>query len=167
MKRNAILCLDILVSFIIYEWSAMGRWLSLFRFTYYHSRGDVWLPTPPAAIGYIRGIVTTGSIAFAIFFVLASALLYLLAAGRAASTHSQPGAIFYDAFYGSFPKLLVKYFSILSISFVAPFFYSYMRRFHRSREFCIVGGAAISILLFISILAAVGVLVRSRANRAR
>jgi hypothetical protein len=55
----------------------------------------------------------------------------------------------------------------LSISFVAPFFYSFMRRFHGSRTFCIVGGLAISIALFISILAAVGFLARSRPAASR
>ena len=162
MKRSAILFLDIIVSLIIFEWSVKGPWLRLLGFSYYHSRGDVWLPTPPAAVGYFRGIVTSGSLAFATFFLLASALLFLRGRLRAASADIQDGGILYNEFYGTFPRLLVKYFSALSISFVAPFFYSYMRRFHGSRTFCIVGGLAISIALFIFILTFTGFLWQSR-----
>jgi hypothetical protein len=93
MKRRAILFLDIIVSFIIYDWSVRGPWMPLLGYTYYHSRGDVWLPTPPAAVGYFRGIVTHGSTAFAIFFLLASVILFLLGRRPAAATDSQTRAI--------------------------------------------------------------------------
>ena len=98
MKRNAILICDIVAFLIVVEWSLLGPWDRLLGFNVYHSRGDVWLPTPPAAADFFRAMVSTGSSLFAIFFLLTSCLIFYLGRSRGAATDEKRG-ILYQAFY--------------------------------------------------------------------
>jgi len=152
MKRGVILLCDIIVSFIVFGWSLLGPWDQLLGFNLYHSRGDVWLPTPPPAAAYFRSMVSTGSLLFAIFFLLASVLIFFLSRSRGASSDPKGGPIFYRTFYGDGPKLMGKYSAVLFISFISPFFYSFMRRFHFTRSECILGGFLITLAIFIVVL---------------
>jgi hypothetical protein len=150
MKRNAVLCCDIIVSIVVYVWSLLGPWDQMLGFSVYHSRGDVWLPMPPAAADFFRAMVSTGTAWFAILFLLSSCVIFYL--GRGASTDQKRG-ILYQMFYGDALKLAVKYFAFLAISFIAPFFYNYMWRFGVTRPFKIADGHAISIASFMVVLA--------------
>jgi len=151
MKRNVILWCDIIVFFIVVEWSRLGPWDKLLGFDVYHSRGDVWLPTPPAAAAYFRAIVSTGSSLFAIFFVLTSCLLFFLGRSRGAATDEKSGLI-YRAFYGDTRKLIVKYSVVLLVSFISPFFYTFRWQFRVTREYRIASGSAMTVAAFLIVL---------------
>jgi hypothetical protein len=152
-RRNAILCCDIIVSLIVVEWSLLGPWDKLLGFDVYHSRGDVWLPTPPAAAAFFRGMVSTGTMVFAVFFLIASVLIFFLGRSRSASVDEKSGTTLERMFYGDARKLAVKYAVFLLISLISPFFYNWMWRFHVTRPMRIAGGCAMSIAGFIVILA--------------
>ena len=153
MRRNAILCCDIIVSLVVVEWSLLGPWDKLLGFNFYHSRGDVWLPTPPAAAAFFRGMVSTGTMVFAMFFLLASVLIFFLGRSRSASADEKSGTVLERMFYGDARKLTVKYAVFLLISLISPFFYNWMWRFHVTRAMRIAGGCAMSIAAFVVILA--------------
>ena len=165
MRRNAILCCDLIVSIVVFVWSLLGPWDRLLGFNFYHSRGNVWLPTPPAAADFFRAMVSTGVLAFAIFFLLASFLTFFLGQSRGSLADRPPGGILYRMFYGDSLHLIVKYFAILFITFISPFFYQYMWRFPVTRPQRIAGGAAISIALFIAILALAQLVARTAPQR--
>ena len=149
MKRSVILLCDIIVSFIVFGWSLLGPWDRLLGFDVYHSRGDVWLPTPPAAAAFFRSMVSTGSLLFAIFFLVASVLIFFLRRSPGASSDPKGGPIFFRTFDSDPLKLGGKYSAVLFISFISPFFYNFMRRFHFTRSRCIVGGFAITLAILI------------------
>jgi len=153
MRRNAILCCDIIVSLVVVEWSLLGPWDKVLGFDVYHSRGDVWLPTPPAAAAFFRGMVSTGTMVFAVFFLIASLLIFLVGRSRSASADEKSGTVLERMFYGDARKLTVKYAVFLLISLISPFFYNWMWRFHVTRPMRIAGGCAMSIATFIVILA--------------
>jgi len=152
VRRNAILCCDIIVSLIVVEWSLLGPWDKLLGFDVYHSRGDVWLPTPPAAANFFRGMVSTGTMLFAVFFLIASILIFLMGRSRSASADQKGGSILDQMFYGDASKLTVKYAVFLFISFISPFFYNFMWRFQVTRPMRIAGGLAISLAVFIAVM---------------
>jgi hypothetical protein len=102
MKRTAILACDIIAALIVVEWSLYGPWNRLLGYDFYHSRGDVWLPTPPAAASFFRGMVSTGTSLFVIFFLLTSCLIFYLALARGASTTNQKRGVLHQMFYGAF-----------------------------------------------------------------
>ena len=109
-----------------------------------------WLPIPPAAAAFFRGIVSTGSLLFAIFLLISS----LLAFYRGRSTASElRGTILYRAFYGDTFELLAKYAAFLFISFISPFLYSFTARYQVAPPLRVAGGLAISLAAFFVILA--------------
>jgi hypothetical protein len=165
MKRAAILLCDVVVCILVIGWSMLGPWDRILGFSVYHSRGDVWLPMPPAAADFFRGIVSTGTTLFAIFFLLISILIFIR--GRSGGAASDPGGgtIPYRAFYGNALQLLVKYSAVLFISFISPFFYNYMWRFAVTRPFKIAGGAAISIAAFTLVVAIAALVARAAPQR--
>ncbi len=143
MRRSVILVCDIIAAVVVFEWTRLGPWNRLLGFTYYHSRGDVWLPTPPAAADYFRAMVSTGTLFFVIFFLFISLVLYAV---------GSRGEIVHRVFYGDARKLSVKYFAFLLISFLSPLFYNRMWRYHLTRSGRIEGGLAITIAVFIVVL---------------
>ena len=165
MRRNAILCCDIIVSLIVVEWSLLGPWDKLLGFNVYHSRGDVWLPTPPAAAAFFRGMVSTGTMVFAVFFLIASVLTFFLGRSRSAPVDEKSGTVLERMFYGDARKLTVKYAVFLLISLISPFFYNWMWRFHVTRPMRIAGGCAISLAVFIAVMTIVEMLTRLMPRR--
>ena len=165
MRRNAILWCDIIVSFIVVEWSLQGPWDKLLGFNVYHSRGDVWLPTPPAAAAFFRGMVSTGTRVFAAFFLIVSVLIFLMGRSRSASVDEKTGTILERMFYGDARKLTVKYAVFLLISVISPFFYNWMWRFHVTRPMRIAGGCAISLAVFIAVMTIAAMLTRLTPRR--
>ena len=153
MRRKVILLCDITAFYAVFLWSVAGPWDNLLGFSVYHSRGDVWLPTPPAAANFFRDMVSTGSWLFGAFFLFTSGLIFFLGRPRGASTETKEATILDAAFYGDTRKLCVKYSVFLFISFISPFFYGFMRRFPVTRTDRIAGGFAISVGLFILMLA--------------
>ena len=151
---------------MVIEWARLGPWDHLLGFSVYHSRGDVWLPTPPVAADFFRGMVSTGSTLFAMFFLAASVLIFFRSRSPGVSPDESRG--FLDGiFYGDAPRLSVKYFVFLFISFVAPFFYNFMWRFHVARSCRIAGGLAISIATFAIVLIIAELFVTSLASQRR
>jgi hypothetical protein len=162
MRRIAIVLCDVGASIVAIEWARIGPWDRMLGFNLYHSRGDVWLPTPPAAAAFFRAMVSIGVLSFAIFFLLASFLIFFLGQSRGASADDQPRGILQRMFYGDARTLLVKYFAILFISFISPFFYNLMWRVPVSHALRIAGGSAMSIAIFIVVLAIAGLRVSHR-----
>ena len=152
MRRNAILWCDIIASLIVVEWSLQGPWDKLLGFNVYHSRGDVWLATPPAAANFFRGMVSTGTMLFAGLFLIASLLIFLVGRSRSASVGEKSGTVLEQMFYGDDGKLTVKYVVFLFTSLISPFFYNWMWRFQVTRPMRIAGGCAISIAVFIAVM---------------
>lgn len=79
MRRNFILMGDLLAYCIVIEWCRLGLWINLLGFSVYHSRGDVWLPTPQPAINFLMGMVLTATFLFATLFLLISCLIFFFA----------------------------------------------------------------------------------------
>jgi hypothetical protein len=165
MKRTVILLCDLVVISGVLGWTLLGPWDRILGFSTYLSRGNVWLPTPPAAAAYFREMVSTGSIIFAILFMLASSLGYFDPRARASSNPASPGGILYQMFYEDSYRLFVKYSDLLLVSFVAPLFYNYMWRFHVARPLRIAGGLAITIIVFVAILLTGSLLARVAHSR--
>jgi hypothetical protein len=164
-RRNAILCCDIIVSLIVAEWSLYGPWDKLLGFDVYHSRGDVWLPTPLAAAAFFRGMVSTGTMVFAVFLLIASVLIFFLGRSRGASVDEKSGTVLEQMFYGDARKLTVKYAVFLLISLISPFFYNWMWRFHVTRPMRIAGGCAISLAVFVAAMTIAAMLTRLMPRR--
>jgi hypothetical protein len=141
---------DVVVCGVAIVWCWLGLWVSLLGFSVYHSRGGVWLPTPPEASAFFLGMVLTGTFGFALIFLLVSSTILLVGFPAEASGRSARGHLFYGDAYG----LAVKYFAFLSSAFVSPYFYNLMWRFQGTRSFRITGGLAITCLAFIAILIA-------------
>ena len=141
---------DLVVCSVALGWCWLGLWISLLGFSVYHSRGDVWLPTPPEASAFFLGMVLTGTLGFALIFLLISSTILHLRARPKVSGRSERG----HAVSGNAYRLGVKYFAFLTSAFVSPYFYDFMWRFHGSHSFRIAGGLIATLLLFVVILIA-------------
>src|ERR1700758_2645115 len=103
MKRSlGISSADLTLSFAIYAWYAFAPWTRLYGFGVYHSRGDVWLPTPPAARAFFEHMVMAETFVFLSFFVAVSILTL--------TVRSFP---LRNAFHGGGRELIVKYSALL------------------------------------------------------
>lgn len=140
MRRAAILSADLVVSIIVVLWYLWGPWMDLYGFSVYHSRGDVWLATPPLARAFLSGMVLTATLVFVSFFVLAS---FLTCVFRRFPLH--------DAFYGNGRKLLIKYCAFFLGSIALPFGLNPAHKYGTTREFYIAFAVAVSLLTFIAI----------------
>jgi hypothetical protein len=150
VKAVWVFLCDLVVCSVAIGWCWLGLWISLLRFSVYRSRGDVWLPTPPEASAFFLEMVLTGTLGFALIFLLISSTILLLrgrskVSGRSAKRHAPPG----DAY-----RLAVKYFAFLVSVFVSPYFYNFMWRLQGSRWFHIAGGLTLTLLVFALILIA-------------
>jgi hypothetical protein len=141
MRRAAILSADLVVSIIVVLWYLWGPWIDLYGFSVYHSRGDVWLATPPMARAFLSGMVLTATLVFISFFVLAS---FLTCVFRRFPLH--------DAFYGNGRKLLIKYCAFFLSSIALPFALNPAHKYGTTREFYIAFAVAASLLSFITIV---------------
>jgi hypothetical protein len=139
MKRPlSIFGADLTVSLLIYAWYAFAPWISLYGFGVYHSRGDVWLPTPPAARAFFEQMVLAETSVFLSFFVAVSILALMI--------RSFP---LRTAFYGGSHELIVKYSALLLSSIVLPYALHWSRLHGATREFYISVGLGLSLLSFI------------------
>ena len=150
MKAAAGILGDVVVCGVAIVWCWLGLWISPLGFSVYHSRGDVWLPTPPEASAFFLGMVLTGTFGFALVFLLISSTLLLLRSRAKTSGRPSKGQRFNADAY----RRAVRYFAFLLSVFLSPYFYNFMWRFHGSRSFRIGGGLAISLILFTGILIA-------------
>src|SRR5216684_6942853 len=100
MKRSEILGLDVLAAIALVGWFMFGPWINLYGFSFYHGRGDVWLPTPPPAINFFHGIVLTGSLLLAVVFLIISLILFTLGWWTGSDDNARAGRFAYRAFYG-------------------------------------------------------------------
>jgi hypothetical protein len=141
MRRAAILSADLIVSTTVVLWYLFAPWIDLYGFSVYHSRGDVWLPTPPAARDFLSGMALTATIVFVAFFMVAS---FLTCVFRRFPLH--------DAFYGSGGKLLIKYCAFLLSSIALPFALNWAQKFGAAREFYIACAVGTSLVSFIAIV---------------
>jgi hypothetical protein len=141
MRRAAILSADLVVSIIVVLWYLWGPWIDLYGFSVYHSRGDVWLATPPMARAFLSGMVLTATLVFISFFVLAS---FLTCVFRRFPLH--------DAFYGNGRKLLIKHCAFFLSSIALPFALNPAHKYGTTREFYIAFAVAASLLSFITIV---------------
>ena len=164
MKRNAILLSDIIAAFIVIEWSLYGPWDRLLGYNFYHSRGDVWLPTPVAAADFFRGMVSTGTALFLIIFLLTSCMIFVLGRPRGASA-DEKGGVLYELFFGDASKLTVKYSAFLLVSFISPFFYGPTLRFHYTRSGRIADGLAMSLVALVIVFVIAGLAARIAPSR--
>lgn len=141
MRRAAILSADLVVSIIVVLWYLWGPWIDLYGFSVYHSRGDVWLATPPLARAFLSGMVLSATLVFVSFFVLASLLTCVF---RRFPLH--------DAFYGNGRKLLIKHCAFFLSSIALPFALNPAHKYGTTREFYIAFAVAASLLSFITIV---------------
>jgi hypothetical protein len=84
MRKNLILIGDVVAFGGLISWFKLGFWIDLLGFSTYHSRGDVWLPTPPAAINFLMGMVSTAAFLFGAVILLTSGLIFVF--GRSSRT---------------------------------------------------------------------------------
>jgi hypothetical protein len=158
MRKSLILIGDMLAVAILICWCRLGLWINLLGFSLYHSRGDVWLPTPPPAIDFLMGMVLDATILLATSFLLISLLIFL--AGRCRDTDKAgPWHFLHDAFYGDARKLLVKYSVLLLGLIILPLAVSSMWRIRPSHQFAILTGSGIMLVAFIVIAFAADILV--------
>ena len=162
MTKSRVIALDFLALLALIAWSKWGPWIGLLGFSTYHSRGNVILPTPPAAIAFFRNMVTVGATAFAIVFAACS----ILANRASREADSGIGRVLYGSFDGNSGKLAVKYSAFLIVAIVAPFFFHWMRYRPLAHWQRIAGGAVMMIAAF-AVLLALGRIVFSRAERER
>jgi hypothetical protein len=141
MKRAAILSADLIVSIIVVLWYLFGPWIDLYGFSVYHSRGNVWLPSPPAARDFLFGMALTATIVLVAFFMIAS---FLTCVFRRFPLH--------DAFYGNGRKLLIKYCAFLLSSTALPFALNWAQKFGTARESYIASALGASLVSFIAII---------------
>jgi hypothetical protein len=177
MSRSAtILGADVIAAIIAVVWIWSGVWFGLLGFSFYHSRGDVWLPTPAAARDFFEAMVLTGTVSFAALFAAASVVIFLARRFSSGSEDSS-GNFLTAAFYGDNRRLYVKYSAFLLSAFVSPYFYSYMRTFQfrrllaffNSRDVRMVqicGGFAITLAVLLIVITAADLLIARPARRA-
>jgi hypothetical protein len=134
MRRAAIFSADLIASIMIVAWYVWGPWIDLYGFSVYHSRGDVWLPTPPGARNFLTAMVSIEAGLFASLFVAASCLLFRFGrfpnAGDAEVENFLP-----DAFYGDWRRLLAKYSALFLSSIALPFAIITLWKLHATRAF--------------------------------
>lgn len=152
MKAFATLLGDVLVGFVAIAWCWLGLWIKLLGFSVYHSRGDVWLPTPPTASTYFQSMVLTGTLGFVLIILLVSTAMLLLRSLAERSRTSATGSSTYAVFRSDAYGLSVRYLALLLSAFLSPYFYNFMWRFQGSLMFRIAGGLAITLVTFIAIL---------------
>jgi hypothetical protein len=147
MRRKVILAGDVLAFGALIAWCWSGLWIDLLGFSTYHSRGDVWLPTPPAALNFLMGLVCTATFLFGAAFLLTSSLIFLFGG----SPKEERWHLLYSMFYGR-KELLVKYFAFLSSAVVVPLAVREMWKIHPTREFTIFGAFGIMLAVFVVIV---------------
>jgi hypothetical protein len=105
-RSAAILGVDVIASLLALAWIWSGLWFGLLGFSVYHSRVDVWLPTPLAAREFFSSTVLTGTVFFAALFMLVSVVNFLARrfSGRSESEH-RSGNFLTAAFYGDSRRL--------------------------------------------------------------
>ncbi len=129
-RRVLILLGDLSGSLAAIVWIWSDWWVAPMGFSVYHSRGDVWLPTPPKAAKFFHDMVMTGNLAYIILFFVISALLWLRLSRQQARISERSSPFLATAFYGGNSSLAVKYGALLSSAILSPYFYSYLRHFH-------------------------------------
>ncbi len=145
MKRSEILGLDVLAAIALVGWFMFGPWINLYGFSFYHGRGDVWLPTPPPAINFFHGIVLTGSLLLAVVFLIISLILFTLGWWTGSDDNARAGRFAYRAFYGRASRLAIKYSALFLAALFSPYLYNFMWRYHVTREGRIYGGCAMAL----------------------
>ncbi len=150
MRRIEILGIDAIASIAVVLWFMLGPWIDLYGFSVYHSRGDVWLPTPPSAINFFHGMVLSGSLLLVAVFLTASCVMLLVARLTGIPDDPSNGNFVYRAFFGDARKLRIKYCALFFATLLSPSLYNYMWRFHLTREGRIYGGFAMSLGIFIA-----------------
>jgi len=157
MRRTAILSADLIASIIVVLWYRLGPWIDLYGFAVYHSRGDVWLSTPPAARAFLSGMVLTAILVFVSFFVVWSFLTCVF--------RRFP---FHEALHGNNRRLMIKYCGFLLGSIAVPFSLSWAHKFGTTREFYIASAVGISLFSLVAvILTATMLFARSSRQNAR
>jgi len=149
MRKNLILIGDVVGYGALIGWFKLGLWIDLLGFSTYHSRGDVWLPTPPAALNFLMGMVSTAAFLFGAVFLVTSGLIFVLSRSSRAGGGDHPLS---DAFYGDGGKLLVKYLAFLSSSIVVPLAVRAMWKIRPAREFTIFSAFGITLAVFIVVV---------------
>jgi hypothetical protein len=150
-RRAVILGADLITSIMVVAWYAWGPWVDLYGFSVYHSRGDVWLPTPQAAINFFSRMVLTVTFIYAPLFVLTSCLTFFF--GRPYSVDGADRRHFLrDAFYGDSRRLLVKYCAFLLSSIALAFATSSTLKFRTSHEFSISAAVGITLVAFLVVV---------------
>ena len=152
---------DALVSGALVGWCRLGLWVDLMGYSVAHVRGNVWLPVSAAAISYLIGMVSAAASLFVAVFLLASCLIFLL--GRSADAGD--GGFLHDAFFGSRPKLLVKYLTFLSASVVLPLAVHAVWKFRPVRFFTIFSASGIMVALFVATVIVVDLMLAYTPSR--
>jgi hypothetical protein len=177
LSRSAvILGVDVIAAISAVAWIWSGVWFGLLGFSFYHSRGDVWLPTPPAARDFFEAMLLTGTVLFGSLFVAISAVIFAVRRFSARSEESS-GNFLTAAFYGDVRRLYVKYSAFLLSVLVSPYVYSYLRTFQfrrllllldsrDGRMFRIYSGFAITFAALLIVIAVANLLMPRSARRA-
>ena len=164
MRRTIVFAGDVFGSLALIEWCQRGPWIRMLGFSMYHSRGDVWLPTPPAAMEFFRAMVLAGTSIFAVLFIATSMMIFRAIRRGQATT----GVGFVqESFYGSNAKLIVKYSVLVLIALVSPFFVHWMWFFPYTHSERIAGGFAIMLAAFVVLLVVGDLVVGRRPSRNR
>ena len=177
MSRPAtILSVDVIAAILAIAWIWSGLWFGLLGFSFYHSRGDVWLPTPVPARDFFEAMVLTGTTLFAALFVAISVLIFAMRRFSGRSEDSS-GSFLGSAFYGDARRLYVKYSAFLLSVLLSPYIYSYLRTFQfrrllllfdsrDGRIFRIYSGFAITFAALLILIAVANLLMPRSARRA-
>lgn len=91
MRKKLILIGDVIAYVVLIGWFKLGLWIDLLGFSTYHSRGDVWLATPPAALDFQMGLICTAAFLFGPGFLLSSCLIFVL--GGPSERRSEPHSL--------------------------------------------------------------------------
>jgi hypothetical protein len=150
-RRAAILSADLITSVMVVAWYVWGPWVHLYGFSVYHSRGDVWLPTPPAAINFFSHMVLTVTSIYVSLFVLTSCLTFFFSRPYSVD-HAGRRHFPRDAFYGDGRRLLVKYCAFLLGSIALAFATSSTLKFRASHEFSISTAVGIMLAAFLVVV---------------
>jgi hypothetical protein len=148
MRKKLILIGDVVAYVVLVGWFKLGLWIDLLGFSTYHSRGDVWLATPPAALDFQMGLICTAAFLFGAGFLLSSCLIFVLGGPR----KEDQNHTLYNIFYGNKQRLLVKYLSFLSSSILVPLAVRAMWKIHPARQFTIFSAFGIMLTVFIVVV---------------
>jgi len=149
MRKKLILIGDVVAYVALIGWFKLGLWIELLGFSTYHSRGDVWLPTPPAALAFQMGLICTAAFLFGAVFLLSSFTVFLLGG---APKEADRDHFLYNIFYGNKQRLLVKYLAFLSSSIVVPLAVRAMWKIRPARQFTIFSAFGIMLAVFIVVV---------------